>query len=133
MNLPPPYRLYLLLPFLLLTISTKGMILWQVNIHSTNCGFKANTHKFRERERRHVYAYQKYFDECCLIPKNLTLNSSNVKFTRQTPHHGSIAKSTGCVGKSSFAIDLFSFHIIFWMTPKYSQRQEIQLANDNWI
>lgn len=49
---------------------------------------------------------------------DLTLNSSKVKFTKQTPHQGSIGKSTGCVGKSSLAIDLFSFHMIFWMTQK---------------
>lgn len=62
-----------------------------------------------------------------MIIKNRTLNSSRVKFTRQTPHHGSIAKSTGCVGNISLAIDLLSFHIIFWIAPKtkYIIRQEI--------
>lgn len=51
-----------------------------------------------------------------------TLNSSRVKFTKQTPHHGSMVKSTGCVGNISFAMDLFSFHIIFW---KVQNRQII--------
>lgn len=50
--------------------------------------------------------------------RDLTLNSSSVKLTRPTPHQGSILKSTGCDGKSSLAIDLFSFHIIFWMNVK---------------
>lgn len=50
---------------------------------------------------------------------DLTLNSSNVKLTNRTPHHGSIAKSAGSAGNNSFAIDLFSFHIIFWNIQKW--------------
>jgi hypothetical protein len=46
-------------------------------------------------------------------PMNLTLNSSNVKLTKRTPHQCSITKFAGCAGSNSFAIDLLSFHIIF--------------------
>ena len=51
----------------------------------------------------------------------LTLNSSNVKLTNRTPHHGSIANSAGCAGRNSFSIDLFSFHIIFWNIQNYKK------------
>lgn len=64
-------------------------------------------HSFLQTSRCHLITNEKF-----------TLNSSKVKLTRQTPHHGSIEKSTGCVGSNSFAIDLFSFHIIFWKSPK---------------
>jgi hypothetical protein len=49
---------------------------------------------------------------------NLTLNSSKVKLTKRTPHQGSITKSMGCAGNNSLAIDLLSFHIIFWQEVK---------------
>lgn len=58
-----------------------------------------------------------------------TLNSSRVKFTKQTPHHGSMVKSTGCVGNISFAMDLFSFHIIFW---KFKNRQ-VSTRMATWV
>ena len=85
---------------------------------------------------RDVYAYVLHLSSSLIIDVYMlsddlwtkfarkgTLNSSNVKLTRQTPHHGSTGKSTGCVGSNSLAIDLFSFHIIFWISPRNHNSQ----------
>lgn len=110
MHLLPPCKFYQWLPFLLLKVSGEE---YNKDCVSIMYNGLENCNETWAHDKWFALPMQKWQQK-----QNLTLNSSSVKLTRPTPHQGSILKSTGCDGKSSLAIDLFSFHIIFWMNVK---------------